>query len=111
MCHIPQARQLKVASSGRPSNRAVRLASRMVCAQHGQRGGASVELAALVSHMIVAPGSEQDDFCLLLSRSSRRKYVGKAGYRHVAVRLSFGNPARSAHACDRASRGNARRSK
>lgn len=56
ICHMPQARQWKVASSGRPSNRAVRLASRMNCAQLGQRGVTSVELGALVSHMVVVPG-------------------------------------------------------
>jgi hypothetical protein len=53
---MPQARQWKVASSGKPSNRAVRLASRINCAQLGQRGVASVELGALVSHMVVIPG-------------------------------------------------------
>jgi hypothetical protein len=56
MCHTPQARHSKVARSGKPSNRGVRLASRIGCAQLGQRGGTSVELGAFVSHMIVIPG-------------------------------------------------------
>jgi hypothetical protein len=44
MCDTPQARHSKVIRSGNPSNRDVRLASRMGCAQLGQRGGAAVEL-------------------------------------------------------------------
>jgi hypothetical protein len=44
MCDTPQARHSKVARSGNPSNRDVRLASRIGCAQLGQRGGVSVEL-------------------------------------------------------------------
>jgi hypothetical protein len=58
MCHTPQARHSKVASSGKPSNRAVRLASRIGCAQLGQRGGTSAEFCAFVSHMVVIPGGE-----------------------------------------------------
>jgi hypothetical protein len=56
MCHTPQARHSKVARSGKPSNRGVRLASRIDCAQLGQRGGTSIELGAFVSPMVVIPG-------------------------------------------------------
>jgi hypothetical protein len=56
VCDTPQARHSKVANSGRPSNRDVRRASRIGCAQLGQRGGASIELDVLVSHMVVIPG-------------------------------------------------------
>jgi hypothetical protein len=56
MWNTPQERHSKVASSGMPSNRAVRLDSRIGCAQLGQRGGVSAELCALISHMVVVPG-------------------------------------------------------
>jgi hypothetical protein len=57
MCHTPQARHSKVATSGKPSNLGVRLASRIGCAQLGQRGGESVGFGALVSHMMSLPCS------------------------------------------------------
>ena len=56
VCDTPQARHSNVARSGKPSNRGVRLASRIGCAQLGQRGGETVEFGVLVSHMVVAPG-------------------------------------------------------
>jgi hypothetical protein len=43
ICDTPQARHSKVTTSGNSSNREVRLASRMGCAQLGQRGGVAVE--------------------------------------------------------------------
>jgi hypothetical protein len=57
MWNTPQERHSKVASSGKPSNRAVRLDSCIGCAQLGQRGGVSAEFCALISHMVVVPGS------------------------------------------------------
>jgi hypothetical protein len=47
MCDTPQARHSKTITSANPSNRGVRLASRIGCAQLGQRGGAAVERGAV----------------------------------------------------------------
>jgi hypothetical protein len=51
MRDTPQAPHSKTATSGRPLKREVLLASRIGCAQHGQRGGVSMDMGAFSSHM------------------------------------------------------------